>query len=146
MKKTVKTHSEKETIAVAKEFIKEIIKKENFERIIIFLEGKLGAGKTVFAKGIAIGLNIADTAISPTFVFVREYDGKIPLYHFDLYRLENVKELDDLGFFEYMDRNGVIVIEWAEKLENIIPPNIIVTIKTIKENEREITIKWTKIF
>ena len=144
MEKTVKTYSEKETTEIAEKITKEAIKKENFGRIIIFLEGGLGAGKTVFTKGIARALNIKDTTISPTFVFVREYDGQIPLYHFDLYRIEDAKELDDLGFFEYMDKNGIMVIEWAEKLESIVSPDILIRIKKISENEREIAIIWTQ--
>jgi tRNA threonylcarbamoyladenosine biosynthesis protein TsaE len=138
MKKIIKTHSEKETFEEAERMIKEI--SGNFNRLLIFLEGELGAGKTVFAKGVGKAIGIVDIIESPTFVFVREYCGKIPLYHFDLYRIDNVNQLDELGFFEYIDRSGITIVEWAEKVGDIVEPDIIVNIEKVGENERKITI------
>ncbi|MFA5319928.1 MAG: tRNA (adenosine(37)-N6)-threonylcarbamoyltransferase complex ATPase subunit type 1 TsaE [Candidatus Omnitrophota bacterium] len=85
---------------------------------VIFLRGRLGSGKTVFAKGIAAGLGInAAKVISPTFVLIREYrGGRIPLYHFDLYRLDGPQQAAPLGLEEYIQGNGVCVVEWPEKL------------------------------
>ena len=138
MKKIIKTYSEKETFEEAERMIKKI--SGNFKRLLVFLEGELGAGKTVFAKGVGKAIGITDTIESPTFVFVREYYGKIPLYHFDLYRIDNVSQLDELGFFEYIDRSGITIVEWAEKVEDIVKPDIIVNIEKVGENERKITI------
>ncbi len=138
MKKIIKTHSADETIKIAEEITKKLIGKN--ENTIIFLEGELGAGKTTFVKGIANALKTNETAVSPTFTFIKEYEGILPLYHFDLYRIENPEELDEIGFLEYIERKGIIVIEWAEKVEKIIEPNIKVTIKKTGEKDREICI------
>ncbi|MCX6011944.1 MAG: tRNA (adenosine(37)-N6)-threonylcarbamoyltransferase complex ATPase subunit type 1 TsaE, partial [Chloroflexi bacterium] len=82
---------------------------------LFLLSGQLGAGKTCFTQGIAIGLSIKDYVSSPTFVLVKEYKGRIPLYHIDFYRLDNITDLIDLGLDDYIYGNGVCVIEWAEK-------------------------------
>ncbi len=138
MKKIVKTHGANETIKIAEGITKKLIGKR--ENTIIFLEGELGAGKTTFVKGIAKALKTNETAVSPTFTFIKEYEGILPLYHFDLYRIENPEELDEIGFLEYIERKGIIVIEWAEKVEKIIEPDIKVTIKKTGEEDREICI------
>ena len=88
---------------------------------IICLNGDLGAGKTTLTKSIGLGLDVEDYITSPTFTLINEYEGRIPLYHFDVYRLENAHELDDLGFDDYFYGNGVSIIEWAEKIENTLP-------------------------
>lgn len=134
------THSANETKEIGKNFSLTLIK-SGYEKGIIFLEGGLGAGKTVFVKGFANGLDIKKEVISPTFVFVTEYTGILPLYHFDLYRIKNINELDELGFFEYLDRKGFVLIEWAEKIENYVKPSIRINIEKISENEREIGIE-----
>jgi tRNA threonylcarbamoyladenosine biosynthesis protein TsaE len=86
------------------------------------LYGDLGSGKTNFAYGIARGLNVQDQYItSPTFTFVNEYQGRVPFYHIDLYRLDNPGELENIGFKEYVESDGVTVIEWAEKAEDDLP-------------------------
>ncbi len=89
---------------------------------IICLHGELGAGKTSFTQGIAKGLNVAKAFItSPTFVLVNEYKGALPLYHIDLYRLNNIAEVEDIGLSEYLKGEGVTVIEWAEKGVELLP-------------------------
>jgi tRNA threonylcarbamoyladenosine biosynthesis protein TsaE len=94
---------------------------------IICLFGELGSGKTVFTKGIAEGLGIARAkVISPSFVLIRCYSGKsIPLYHFDLYRLKREQDILNLGYEAYLYGDGVTVIEWADKLKNITPPEFL---------------------
>jgi len=88
----------------------------------VCLYGDLGAGKTNFAYGIARGLKVQDQYItSPTFTFVNEYQGRVPFYHIDLYRLEDHGELENIGFEEYIESDGVTVIEWAEKAEDELP-------------------------
>ena len=89
---------------------------------IYTLSGDLGAGKTVFAKGFAKGLGISAPVTSPTFTIVNEYkEGRIPLIHFDVYRLGEAEELYDTGFEDYLSRGGVCLIEWAERVEGLIP-------------------------
>ena len=86
---------------------------------VITLEGDLGAGKTTFTKGLAKGLDIKRTVNSPTFTIIKEYHGRLSLYHMDVYRLEN--SLEDLGFEEYFDGEGVTVVEWAHLIEEQLP-------------------------
>jgi len=86
---------------------------------VITLEGDLGAGKTAFTKGLTVGLGIQKNVNSPTFTIIKEYQGKMPLYHIDVYRLEDSYE--DLGFEEYFNGNGVTVIEWAHIIEEQLP-------------------------
>ena len=82
---------------------------------IFLLTGDLGTGKTCLTQGIARGLGIEEYAFSPSFVIIREYHGRLPLYHIDFYRLDNIDEIADLGLEEYFYSKGVCVIEWAEK-------------------------------
>jgi tRNA threonylcarbamoyladenosine biosynthesis protein TsaE len=84
---------------------------------VILLEGALGAGKTAFTQGIGLGLGVAATINSPTFTILKEYEGRLPLYHFDLYRLDEPDELYELGFEDYFSGDGVCVVEWAERGE-----------------------------
>ena len=86
---------------------------------VLTLEGELGAGKTTFTKGIAKGLGIKRTVNSPTFTIVKEYEGRLPLYHMDVYRLEYSDE--DIGFDEYFNGDGVSVVEWAQFIEDYLP-------------------------
>ncbi len=93
---------------------------------IYTLDGDLGAGKTVFAQGFAEGLGIDDYVNSPTFTIVQEYEGgRLPLYHFDVYRIADPEEMDEIGFEEYIYGEGVSVIEWADLIEEILPPECI---------------------
>lgn len=84
---------------------------------VVLLVGDLGMGKTVFAQGIGAGLGVTDTINSPTFTLLKEHQGRLPLYHFDLYRIENPDELAALGFEDYFGGEGVCVVEWAERGE-----------------------------
>lgn len=93
---------------------------------ILCLNGDLGAGKTTLTKSIGIGLGVEDYITSPTFALINEYTGRNPVYHFDVYRLENVEDLYDLGFDEYFYSNGVSIIEWADKIEKLLPKERIV--------------------
>ena len=93
---------------------------------ILCLNGDLGAGKTTMTKSIGLGLGVEEYITSPTFALINQYRGRVPVYHFDVYRLENVEELYDLGFDEYFYGNGVCIIEWAEKIEKMIPEDRIV--------------------
>ncbi len=107
---------------------------------IILLNGDLGAGKTTFTKGLALALGIQENITSPTFTFMKSYEGgRLPLYHFDMYRVSDEDELYELGLNDYLYMNGVCVIEW-NKFSEIQSP-IIINIKTIDENTREIEIK-----
>ena len=108
----------------------------------ILLVGNLGSGKTCLTQGIARGLDISSKVVSPTFVLVREYAGRLPLYHIDLYRLDNITEIADLGLDQYLDGDGLCVIEWAEKGRPVLPgENLQISITYISEKERELTFK-----
>lgn len=96
---------------------------------IILLDGDLGAGKTVFTTGIAKAINVHEFIKSPTFTIVNEYQGDKKLNHFDVYRLESEDDLDDIGFWEYLEDGSFVVIEWSKKIASILPKdNIEVTI------------------
>jgi len=110
---------------------------------VFALSGELGAGKTCFTGGLARGLDVEDdyTITSPTFTLVNEYPGRCRLYHFDVYRLNRVDELDDLGYDEYVSGKGVVVIEWAEKIANALPSDtVFINFVYIDENKRVISI------
>ena len=110
---------------------------------IFALSGELGAGKTCWTCGLARGVGVDDhyTITSPTFTLINEYPGKCPLYHFDVYRLNGAGDLDDLGYDEYLSGKGVIVIEWAEKIADALPTDIVTIHFTyVDENKRIIRI------
>lgn len=92
---------------------------------LVCLTGELGTGKTAFTGGIAQAIGIEGYITSPTFTIVNEYEGRIPLYHFDVYRIGEPEEMFEIGFDEYTDGNGVVVIEWAELISCILPKDII---------------------
>ncbi|HHT97979.1 MAG TPA: tRNA (adenosine(37)-N6)-threonylcarbamoyltransferase complex ATPase subunit type 1 TsaE [Clostridiales bacterium] len=92
---------------------------------IYCLSGDLGVGKTVFTQGFAAGLGVVDIVNSPTFTIVHEYNGKLPFYHFDVYRISDVEEMYDIGFEEYLEGGGVCLIEWAELIKAILPSDCI---------------------
>lgn len=126
----IETHSELETMQLA-EKLALLLKAGD----VITLEGDLGAGKTTFTKGLAQGLGIQRTVSSPTFTIVKEYVGELPLYHMDVYRLENSDE--DIGFDEYFQGNGVTVIEWAHFIEEFLPSELMnINITFVDEHTR----------
>ncbi len=106
---------------------------------VILLNGNLGAGKTTFTKGLAKALGIDEVVTSPTFTFMKEYKGRLSLYHFDMYRAEDEDELYELGLSDYLYADGVCVIEW-NKFESV-PNPIVVDVKTTGEEEREFDVR-----
>ncbi len=93
---------------------------------VICLDGDLGVGKTVFAQGFGAGLGIEEPMASPTFTILREYhEGRLPLYHFDVYRVSDIDEMEETGFFDFIDSDGVTLIEWAELIDEVIPKDSI---------------------
>ena len=115
----IETWSPKETFAVGERLGKEAKAGE-----IYTLNGDLGVGKTVFTQGIAKGLGIEEPVNSPTFTIVQIYEeGRIPFYHFDVYRIGDVEEMDEIGYEDYFYGDGVCLIEWAELIEELIPNN-----------------------
>ncbi|MFC1631728.1 tRNA (adenosine(37)-N6)-threonylcarbamoyltransferase complex ATPase subunit type 1 TsaE [Candidatus Omnitrophota bacterium] len=104
------------------------------------LIGSLGSGKTTLVKGIACGLKVKEkeAVSSPTFVLIKEYNGKIPLFHFDLYRLDNLQDIEYLGLEEYLYNHGVCVIEWAEKMKMLFPDYLQIDLRVLGENKREL--------
>ena len=110
----------------------------------VALIGDLGAGKTVFTKGVAKGLGVKNARYvnSPTFVIIKEYEGRFPLYHFDLYRLDGHSGNDFMNYEEYFYGDGVTVIEWADKIRELLPEKYIeVKLTVVDENKRRIEIK-----
>jgi tRNA threonylcarbamoyladenosine biosynthesis protein TsaE len=111
---------------------------------VVALCGQLGSGKTVLVKGMASGLGVkeANCVNSPTFVILKEYKGRIPLYHFDVYRLNNICEFSTVGYGEYFYGNGVSVIEWADKVKEILPKeHLLINIDITGKNERKFVMK-----
>ena len=110
---------------------------------VLCMYGDLGAGKTAFVQGLAKGLLVTDYVNSPTFTIVNEYEGKIPLYHFDVYRISDSFEMYDIGFAEYIDGDGICVIEWAELIEDILPDSYykITITKEDDADKRKITVE-----
>lgn len=130
------SNSIKETYDIAKDIAKTLKGGE-----IILLNGDLGAGKTTFTKGLAKELGIKEEIVSPTFIMMREYEGRIKLYHFDLYRVSNEEELEELGLKEYLYDNGICVIEW-NKFSSFSDSKVInINIKWLGDNKRSFEIK-----
>ena len=109
---------------------------------VFLLVGDLGAGKTCLTQGIAWGLGIKEYAASPSFVVVRELYGRLPLYHVDLYRLDHIEEVADLGLDDYLNGNGVCVVEWAEKGLSVLPAeHLLIQIGYVSDSERSLEMK-----
>ena len=109
---------------------------------VVAMYGDLGAGKTAFVRGMARGLESPSRVTSPTFTIVNEYEGRLPLFHFDMYRLASSAELFDIGWEDYLDRNGVCVVEWSENVpEAFDGTQMNVTIEKLSENQRKIIIE-----
>ena len=109
---------------------------------VIAYRGDLGAGKTAFTRGLARGLGYADPVTSPTYTIVNEYlGGRLPLFHFDMYRLRSSEDLWDIGWEDYLDRGGVCAVEWSENVEDALEDALTVTIEKLGEDSRRITIE-----
>ena len=128
-------------------YIGKIIGKHLTHGDIVALIGELGTGKTSLTQGIARGLGVPEEyqITSPSFTLINEYHGRVTLYHFDLYRLKGPPDLEDVGYEEYISGNGVNVIEWADKIINILPDDtLFISLTYINENERELSITGKK--
>lgn len=134
----ITTRSPEETIAFA-EKIGMLLRGGD----IIAYRGGLGAGKTTFTRGLAVGMGLPDEVSSPTFALVNEYRGKeLTLYHFDMYRILNAESLETTGFYDYISEDAVIVCEWSENIADCLPENVItVTLEAVGENVRKITVE-----
>ena len=132
----VTSNNEYDTIELAQN-----LESEKFPNMIICLTGDLGSGKTVFAKGFANALGISEVVNSPTFTIIKEYlEGEMPLYHMDVYRLDG--NTDGIGIEEYFHKNGVVIIEWAETIKDILPKERLeISFKIVDENKRVLLIK-----
>ncbi len=127
------SRSDKDTAGFAAEYAKTLSPGD-----VVLLEGDMGAGKTVFAKGVAAGLGIDGEVLSPTYAYMNDYGGR--LYHYDCYRLSSGAQAEALGLTDYFYGGGVCLIEWAENIADVLPENCKkVVIKKLGENEREIT-------
>ena len=109
---------------------------------VLAIEGELGAGKTTFIKGLAEGLGVRDFVSSPTFIIINEYAGRLPFFHMDLYRVEDASSVEELAVEEYFDRGGIVAVEWAERLGELLPDRYLsVRIDPIDENSRKIVVE-----
>ena len=109
---------------------------------VIAYRGDLGAGKTAFTRGLAKGLGCTEIVTSPTYTIVNEYlGGRIPLFHFDMYRLRSSDDLFDIGWEDYLDRGGVCAVEWSENVDDAMEDAIYITIEKLGEDARRITIQ-----
>ncbi len=128
------TRSEMDTIEIAQN-----LESEKFSNMVICLNGELGSGKTIFTKGFANALGIDETVTSPTFNIIKEYDGELPLYHMDVYRLDGNTE--GVGIEDYFTKGGVVIIEWANTIKDILPEKRLdIKFKIAGENTRVLVI------
>ena len=133
----VETHSEAETEALGERLAKCLR-----AGAVVALYGDLGAGKTAFVRGMARGLDIRESVSSPTFTIVNEYPGDPALFHFDMYRLKNAEELYGIGWEDYLDRNGICVTEWSERIEEALPEDAVrVRIERLSDTDRAVSIE-----
>ena len=130
MEYKITTRGEMDTIEFAQN-----LESEKFPNMVICLNGELGSGKTVFTKGFANALGIKENITSPTFNIIKEYDGELPLYHMDVYRLDGNTE--GVGIEDYFTKGGVVIIEWANTIKDILPAERLdIKIKVAGENSR----------
>ena len=130
MEYKITTKNDFETIELAQNF-----ESEKFPNMILCLDGELGSGKTMFTKGIANALGITENITSPTFTIIKEYEGELPLYHMDVYRLDG--NTDGIGIEEYFTKGGVVVIEWASTIKDILPEERLdIKFKVVDETKR----------
>ena len=126
------SRSREETLAFASEYAKSLRAGD-----VVILDGEMGAGKTVFAKGVAKGLGIDEEVTSPTYAYMNDYDGR--LFHYDCYRIESVAQAEQLGLADYLDMGGICLVEWAQNIAPLLPKVCKrVCIRKINEEEREI--------
>ena len=134
------THSPEETERVGQALAQRLT-----TGAVIAFEGDLGAGKTAFTRGLAKGLGCKEPVTSPTYTIVNEYlSGKLPLFHFDMYRLTCADDLFDIGWEDYLQRGGICAVEWSENVAAALEEPIIVSIRKTGENSRTITITGGK--
>lgn len=140
---TVTTYSPEETIAFAQK-VGGLLRGGD----VIAFRGGLGAGKTTFTRGLSLGLGLGDDVTSPTFALVNEYRGEnISLIHFDMYRINGGADLETTGFYDYMDEDTVIAVEWSENISDVLPENcIFIDIKRVDDNTRAITLQGDERF
>ena len=140
---TITVNSPEETIEFAKK-IGVLLKKGD----VVAYIGGLGAGKTTFTRGLALGLGLGDNVTSPTFSLVNEYQGDdICLYHFDMYRISDAQDLETTGFYDYPLENSVFAVEWSENISEELPENTTyIEIKSAGDNRRTITVKGDERF
>jgi tRNA threonylcarbamoyladenosine biosynthesis protein TsaE len=137
IRKRYQSRSEEETLAVAREFAATLR-----PGAVVLLKGELGAGKTFFTRGIVSCFDAQVLATSPTFSLVNVYPTTPPIYHFDLYRIANDSELSDLGFEEYLESDGIVLIEWGERCEHLVTvDHTRVSFAMAGEESREIVIE-----
>lgn len=142
MEKVIKeTNSKEETFLFGKELASKAVAGETY-----CLDGDLGTGKTVFSQGFAVGLGIDEIISSPTFTILKEYhEGRLPMYHFDVYRIGSDEEMDEIGYYDKIDGDGVCLIEWSTLIQDILPKqHIKITIEKDPEkgfDYRKITIE-----
>ena len=126
--------SREETLAFACDYAKTLRGGD-----VVLLNGDMGAGKTVFTKGVALGLGIEEEVTSPTYAYMNDYDGR--LFHYDCYRIENVEQAERLGLADYFDMGGICIVEWAQNIAPLLPPKVKrVIIRKLSEEEREIEV------
>ena len=114
---------------------------------VIAYRGDLGAGKTAFTRGLARGLGYGEPVTSPTYTIVNEYlGGRLPLFHFDMYRLASSDDLWDIGWEDYLDRGGVCAVEWSENVADALEAPILITIEKLGEDARRITVEGGEAF
>lgn len=131
------SRSVEETYKIAEKFAKNLKSGD-----VVILNGDLGAGKTTFTKGLAKALNVKENITSPTFTLMNIYlSGKLPLYHYDMYRITDEDEAREIGLNEYFYGKGICVVEWAENIKNLLPKKlIIINITKVDDNSREFEI------
>ncbi len=134
----VLSHSEQETEGIARKLVPALRPHD-----VVILKGRLGSGKTVFVRGLAVALDLdANLVTSPSFTLVNEYPGRHPLYHFDLYRMTSPDELYEIGWYDYLEREGLVAAEWGEKADEFLPASYyLVEFEIVSEQERRITIR-----
>lgn len=134
MEYKITVKDEMDTIELAQNF-----ESEKFPNMIICLNGELGSGKTVFAKGFANALGVKDNVTSPTFSIIKEYDGELPLFHMDVYRLDG--NTSGVNIEEYFSKGGIVLIEWADTIKDILPEERLdIKFKVLDENKRVLVI------